>query len=112
MKKSLLFLSCLLLIGVAQAVTYQLPTVYEVTGHACGGPAPQHVVTGTNPDGTQTGQVFAYTSCSAGGRGAGNSYDSGCASVEWAYDGTLLSYTIDWRMQGRYLPAASVCFGS
>jgi hypothetical protein len=111
--KSLVFSVALLFAPLtAQATTYQLPTVYEVTGHACGGPAPQYKVTGTNPDGTQTGLVYVYTSCSAGGRGAGNSYDTGCASVLWTIDGQMISYDIEWWMQGRYLPPASVCFGS
>src|SRR6201984_890474 len=110
--KTLSALACLLLTSVALAATYQLPTVYEITGHSCGGPAPQYKVTGTNPDGTQTGLVFGYTSCSAGGRGAGNSYDTGCASVLWTIDGQMISYEVEWRTQGRYLQPASAGFGS
>jgi hypothetical protein len=110
-----LALACLLtLTSIASADgLYQLPTVVEIAGHSCGTPpAPQVDVLGSNPDGTQSGRVFAYTSCSSGGRGGGNSYDSGCASVVWSSTGQLMSYDIEWRMQGRYLPPASVCFGS
>ena len=111
--KSLLASLALLLCPVAHATTWQLPTVYTITGHSCG----QQVVTSDTPvlsaDGTQyTGRVFASTTCSAGGRGAGNSYDTGCASVVWTLDGQMISYEVDWRTTGRYLPAASVCFGS
>ena len=98
--------------SVALATTYQLPTVYEVTGHICNHPTSQFVVTGTNPDGTQTGLVFAYTSCSAGGRGAGNSYATGCASVLWTIDGQMISWEPEWHTDGHYLPPASACFGS
>ena len=101
-----------LLTSVALASTYQVPTIFEITGRSCGDPTSKSVVTGTNKDGTQTGLVFASTSCSAGGRGAGNSYDTGCASVLWTIDGQMISYDVEWRTQGRYLPPASVCFGS
>lgn len=112
MKAALLLISLLASIALAYDA-YELPTVVEITGHSCGTPpAPQVDQLGSNPDGTQSGRVFAYASCSAGGRGGGNSYDSGCVSVVWSSTGQLISYDIEWRMQGRYLPPASVCFGS
>ena len=96
---------------LAYAVSYQLPNTYEVTGHSCGNQAPAYALTGTNPDGTQNALVFEWTRCSAGGRGAGNTYDSGCASVIWSADGQLLSYAVEWRQQGRTLPPMSQCLG-
>jgi hypothetical protein len=101
-----------LLSSVALAATYQLPTVFEITGRSYSSPTPQYKVTGTNPDGTQTGLVFAYTSGSAGGRGAGNTYYSGCVSALWTIDGQLISYEIESRTEGRVIPTALACLGS
>lgn len=106
---TLLALCC----SIAFATTYQLPSEFDITGHYCGRPdAPLYKVTGTNPDGTQTGLVWAWTSCSAGGRGSGNSYWSGCDEVLWTLDGQLISYSRIYLMDNRNYPESSTCFGS
>ena len=110
--KKFLLLACVSLLCAPAIATDQLPTVYEITGHVCGSPPkPQSVVIGTNPDGTQAGYVFAWTACSAGGRGGGTTYDSGCVSVLWTNDGQMISYEVLWRQQGRYVPPATSCWG-
>lgn len=96
--------------SMAHAATYQLPTIYQMTGHVCNPPTFDTDVIGTNSDGTQSGMVYAYTGCSDG-RGP-DSYAIGCAVVLWDANGKLLSYDIDWRQEGRYVPPSSACFGS
>lgn len=96
------------------ALTYQLPTSFQVTGHYCGGEVPvQSSVTGFDPTtSTYTGFAYAVARCSAGGRGAGISYWAGCDEVVWDSTGALVSYSRLWLTSGRtYLPASS-CLGN
>lgn len=104
----------LLFTSTAFALTYQLPTSFQVTGHYCGGEVPvQSNVIGFDPTtSTYTGFAYAVARCSAGGRGAGISYWAGCDSVVWDSTGALLSYTREWLTSGRTYPPASSCLGN
>lgn len=100
-------------ISTAYAATYQLPTVYQLTGHACGQEIVAYHVTGTDPNtGYVTGLVYGQTVCSAGGRGAGNTYYAGCYSVEWVGDTLIQPMTEAWRRSGRVSIPVTECFGT
>ena len=98
--------------SVALAATYQLPTIVQLTGHACNQEIIAYETTGIDPDtGYTTGLVYGQTVCSAGGRGAGNSYDAGCYSVEWSGDVLIQPMTQVWRRENRVSIPISECFG-
>lgn len=106
----LILVALLLTCATTQAATYQLPTTIEITGYACGSHPEPYVITGTTADGYITGKVYAWTSCSAGGRGAGNSYHVGCAEATWDGNGVLIFYSMLWRYESRTMVATSQCF--
>lgn len=112
--KSLVFSIALLLASAtAQAATYQLPTISQLTRHGCGQEIIAYQTTGVDPNtGYTTGLVYGQTVCSGGGRGAGNSYDAGCYSVEWVGDTLVEPMTEVWRRSGRTAVPVSECFGS
>jgi hypothetical protein len=109
--KLLYALITLLFICVAHATTYRLPTQLQIAEHQCGAANPEpYIVTGTDPGtGYQSGKVWAWAACSAGGRGAGTVYYWGCASTVWDGNGVLISYTIEYRGYGRQLAPSSDC---
>lgn len=100
------FLACLLVTtaAVAQSITYQLPNLGGVESYA---------VTGFDATtSTYTGFVYAKAGpLSCGGRGSGNCYHAECVSAVWDSTGNLLSFAVEWVVQGRTVPAASSCLG-
>ena len=102
-------------LALAQSINHELPTGYQVTGHACGASPERYAVTGFDATtSTYTGLVYAYTSCATGGRGGGGSpyIYTGCAATVWDTVGDLVSYSIEWRATGRgSAPPASACLG-
>jgi hypothetical protein len=54
------FLLALSPVALAQSITYELPTVYQVTGHGYGASPEQHAVTGFDAS-TYAGLAFATT---------------------------------------------------
>jgi hypothetical protein len=114
MKTVLTFLLALPSVALAQSITYELPTVYQVAGHACWAAPERYAVTGFDADtSTYTGLVFATTSCATGGRGGGGTpyVYAGCATAVWDAVGNLVSHSIEWRLTGRSAPPASACLG-
>jgi hypothetical protein len=105
-------LSVLLACVAAQASTYQLPTIFQLTGHVCNQEIVAYLVTGIDSNtGYTKGLVYGQTSCSGGGRGGGNSYEAGCYYVKWSGD-VLISPIVEvWRRSSRISIPVSECFG-
>ncbi len=65
---------------------------FAILGHACGGITEQTYATGFDlTTGFPTGDVFAQTTCSSGGRGSRPSTFSAWISVTWDYTGTVVT---------------------
>ena len=91
--KKLFLTACLLMSGVASALTLPIPAGYPtLLGRSCGGVLVQPYITGFDANGNVTGELYASTRCGGSGRGGG-------------YHSTLYkSYTtITWDFFGHYL---------
>jgi len=90
--KRLFVVLTLLVSGVASAASLPLPPGYPtLLGASCGGVHVASYVTGFDQNGNITGEVYAWTRCSAGsGRGGGYRvrYYESWNSILWGLDGT------------------------
>jgi hypothetical protein len=97
LKKAILSLSLTLaslaLGGAALADALPMPAGYPtLLGASCGGVHVTTYVTGFNADGTVAGEVYAWTSCSTGGRGAKPRKIEAYHTMAWDFFG---GYTVD-----------------
>jgi hypothetical protein len=69
-------------------------TAFTVLGYDCGGIGEKPYVTGFDPStGYPSGDVYLWTTCSAGGRGGHSTTFSAWVSTLWDFTGALVTYS-------------------
>jgi hypothetical protein len=91
--------------GVALAAALPMPAGYPtLLGASCGGVHVTTYITGFNADGTVAGEVYAWTSCSTGGRGSKPRKIEAYHTMAWDFFGgyTVSAYDAGPLVSGTY----------
>jgi hypothetical protein len=96
MKKFFLSLTLLAVCGAANSNPLPMPPGYpNLLGASCGGVHVTTSVVSINPDSTISGEVYAWTRCSTGGRGSKPRLIQAYHSITWDFFGNYLVSAYD-----------------